>query len=82
MSLSINSSLVNPSSSDIIYLKKIPSNPRPESNELCPETEYSYESNGQFYYLEFCLEKNEQEISSGYNCASISGIATGTCPSL
>ena len=82
LSLSINSSLVNPSSSDIIYLKKIPSNPRPESNELCPETEYSYESNGQFYYLEFCLEKNEQEISSGYNCASMSGIATGTCPSL
>ncbi len=82
LTLTFNSSLKNPSSTDIIYLKKIPSNPRPESNEICPEAEYSYQSNGQLYYLEFCLEKNEEEISSGYNCASISGVATGTCPIL
>ena len=80
--LNFGEKLANPSNNLIIYLKKIPSNPKPESIELCPIAEYSYESDGKYYYLEFCLEKEKENMPAGYNCASFSGISSGNCPSL
>ena len=79
-SLSFGGTLINPSSSTIIYLKKIPTNPRPGSTEICSSTEYSYESDGTYYNLEFCLEKEKEDILAGYNCASVTGISSGHCP--
>lgn len=78
--LNFGEKLTNPSDSQTIYIKKIPSNPRPESTEICPIAEYSYESDGKYYYLEFCLEKGKENMPVGYNCASISGISSGNCP--
>jgi prepilin-type N-terminal cleavage/methylation domain-containing protein len=80
--LDFGEKLTDPSNSQIIYLKKIPSNPKPESTEICPAAEYSYESDGKYYYLEFCLEKEKENMPAGYNCASFSGISSGNCPSL
>ncbi len=74
--------LTNPLNNQIVYLKKVPSNPKSEDIELCPRVEYSYQSDGKYYYLEFCLEKGKENIPVGYNCASFSGINSGNCPSL
>jgi aspartyl-tRNA(Asn)/glutamyl-tRNA(Gln) amidotransferase subunit B len=79
-SLNFGSSLNNPDYSDIVYLGEIPSNPKPRSDGDCPGEEYKYESDGDFYYLEFCLGKKTGEISAGVNCAKIEGIEPGACP--
>ncbi len=79
-SLDFGSSLSNPDYSNIIYLGKIPSNPEPQDDGDCPGEEYKYSSDGDFYYLEFCLGEKTGEISAGLNCAKISGIEAGSCP--
>lgn len=68
------------SDEETIYLKKIPTNPWPENETICPVAEFSYSSDGRFYYLEFCLEAGQKDFSSGYHCAGISGISDGHCP--
>jgi aspartyl-tRNA(Asn)/glutamyl-tRNA(Gln) amidotransferase subunit B len=79
-SLNFGSSLNNPTHINIVYLGKVPSNPEPRDDGNCPEEEYSYSSDGDFYYIEFCLGRKIGEISAGLNCAKIEGIESGACP--
>lgn len=57
------------SSTDKIYLNKIPQNPLPRS-KACDEDEYYYEKDEESssYILKFCLEKDNSHASAGQNC--------------
>lgn len=66
--LNFGESLVG-STTDKIYMAKIPQNPQPRSSD-CNETEYYYEKDGQnnSYRLNFCLENEKEKSVTGLNC--------------
>ena len=71
------SPLVGPTTGKI-FLEKIPINEK-YLNSICPLTTYDYISDGNIYYLNFCLEGNIENYKAGLKCAYSGGIKDGNC---
>ncbi|MFA7702484.1 MAG: FISUMP domain-containing protein, partial [Patescibacteria group bacterium] len=80
-SLTFGSELVG-SSSNRVYMVKLPENPTPRNDNTCPDNEYSYlaTNNGESYELNFCVSETTGNFASGEKCATSQGILNQTCP--
>lgn len=71
-SLNFGESLIG-STTDKIYMAKIPQNPQPRSSD-CSETEYYYAKTNSGYELRNCLERKNNDYDAGQNCFGPTGI--------
>ncbi len=60
-----------------VYMKKIPSNPRPQSDGTCSADEYGYllSSDSQYYALAYCLGADAGSVKAGTNCVTADSLA-------
>lgn len=60
-------SLVGPTS-QVVFLEKIPQNPKPRTDGDCLDEDYRYVgTTGALYYIEFCLGQGTKSIQAGKN---------------
>lgn len=81
--ISFGSSLNNESNTKT-YLATIPTNPKPWSEQGCPNTdyEYYYDASAGYYLLSFCLGKKSGDFSAGEKCATPNKLYEENCQSL
>ena len=74
--------LSHPENSSIVYLSSVPNNPSPRNDGDCPNSNYIYHSNGNKYFIQFCLGEKSGDIKRGINCASSTGVSNEECETL